>query len=92
MSVGAIPRDEEPQIDAILMDIHMPEMNGFEGTRLIREEEAPGGLRVPITAMMANAMQGDREVCLAAGMDDCLAKPVHAVDLYEILERLAVPD
>jgi two-component system sensor histidine kinase/response regulator len=60
--VGAIPRDEEPQMDAILMDIHIPEMNGFEVTCLIREQETPGGLRVPITAMTADAMQGDREV------------------------------
>jgi CheY-like chemotaxis protein len=90
--VGAIPRDEEPQIDDILMDIHRPEMNGFEAARLIREQETPGGLRVPITAITANAMQGDRKVCLAAGIDDYLAKPVRAVDFYEIMERLAVPN
>jgi CheY-like chemotaxis protein len=88
----AVAAFESGKFDAILMDIHMPEMNGFEATRLIREQETPGGLRVPIIAMTANAMQGDREACLAAGMDDYLAKPVRAMDLYEILERLAVPN
>ena len=82
---------ENGHFDAILMDIHMPEMNGFEATRLIREGEEAGSPRIPIIAMTANAMQGDREACLEAGMDDYLAKPVHATDLYEVLERLAIP-
>ena len=69
----------------------MPEMNGFEATRIIREGEEAGSPRIPIIAMTANAMQGDREACLEAGMDDYLAKPVHATDLYEVLERLAIP-
>ncbi|MFP6882721.1 MAG: PAS domain-containing protein, partial [Roseibacillus sp.] len=82
---------ENGHFDAILMDIHMPEMNGFEATRLIREGEEAGSPRIPIIAMTANAMRGDREACLEAGMDDYLAKPVHATDLYEVLERLAIP-
>ncbi|MFP6875336.1 MAG: PAS domain-containing protein [Roseibacillus sp.] len=82
---------ENGHFDAILMDIHMPEMNGFEATHLIREGEEAGSPRIPIIAMTANAMQGDREACLEAGMDDYLAKPVHAKDLYEVLERLAIP-
>ncbi len=82
---------ENGHFDAILMDIHMPEMNGFEATHLIREGEEAGSPRIPIIAMTANAMRGDREACLEAGMDDYLAKPVHAKDLYEVLERLAIP-
>ncbi|MFP6864783.1 MAG: PAS domain-containing protein [Roseibacillus sp.] len=82
---------ENGHFDAILMDIHMPEMNGFEATHLIREGEEAGSPRIPIIAMTANAMRGDREACLEAGMDDYLAKPVHATDLYEVLERLAIP-
>jgi PAS domain S-box-containing protein len=82
---------ENGHFDAILMDIHMPEMNGFEATRIIREGEEAGSPRIPIIAMTANAMQGDREACLEAGMDGYLAKPVHATDLYKVLERLAIP-
>lgn len=78
---------EEGSYDAILMDIHMPEMNGFEATRIIREKGEALGRHTPIIAMTANAMQGDREACLAEGMDDYLAKPVRAAELYEVLER-----
>lgn len=80
---------EEDSYDAILMDIHMPEMNGFEATRLIREKGEALGRHTPIIAMTANAMQGDREACLAEGMDDYLPKPVRAAELYEVLERFA---
>jgi len=71
----------------ILMDCQMPEMDGFEATRLIREAELTNGRRIPIIAMTANAMQGDREACLAAGMDDYVAKPVQLEQLRAVLER-----
>ncbi len=71
----------------ILMDCQMPEMNGFEATAAIRATEARTGLHVPIIAMTANAMQGDREVCVGAGMDDYLTKPVRLETLRAVVER-----
>ncbi len=79
--------------DLILMDISMPEMDGFEATRRIREEEAAGArARIPIVALTANAMSGDRERCVAAGMDDYLAKPVRKAELLGVLERARMGD
>jgi len=76
--------------DLILMDCQMPEMDGFEATRLIRQQEG-GARRVPILAMTANAMAGDRERCLEAGMDDYLAKPITILGLKEALLRWLSP-
>ncbi len=72
--------------DLILMDCQMPEMDGYAATRAIREREGDGA-HIPIVAMTAEAMRGDRERCLAAGMDDYVAKPVRAEALYAMLDR-----
>ncbi len=74
--------------DVVLMDIQMPEMSGFEVTRTIRDWEQTTGGHVPIVALTAHAMQGDRERCLAAGMDGYLAKPIDGEDLIETVERI----
>jgi CheY-like chemotaxis protein len=78
---------DEQSFDLILMDVQMPEMGGFEATALIREKEARSGRRIPIIAMTAHAMAGDRERCLAAGMDNYLSKPVAASTLLELVSR-----
>jgi len=84
--VEALAAVQAKTYDLILMDCQMPEMDGFQATRAIRAQE-PVGQRVPIIAMTANAMQGDRERCLEAGMDDYLAKPVAILDLKTALQR-----
>jgi CheY-like chemotaxis protein len=74
--------------DLILMDCQMPTMDGFEATRKIRRCQGERG-RVPIIAVTANSMEGDKDRCLQAGMDDYIAKPIQVERLREILERWA---
>jgi PAS domain S-box-containing protein len=69
----------------VLMDCQMPEMDGFEATRAIRKAELTSGRHLPIIAMTANAMEGDRDRCIAAGMDDYISKPVNLENLGKIL-------
>ena len=70
----------------MLMDMQMPEVDGLEGTRRIRAAESDGR-RIPVIAMTANAMPHDRAACLAAGMDDFLAKPVSRIELAAAIAR-----
>jgi PAS domain S-box-containing protein len=75
------------RFDLIFMDCQMPEMDGFEATALIRHRERDGNQKTPICALTANAMEGDREKCLAAGMDDYVSKPVSVEKLQGAIER-----
>ena len=75
----------------VFMDVQMPEMDGIAATRAVRKAELTSGRHVPIVAMTANAMEGDREACIAAGMDDYISKPVNRDRLREVLNRW-VPD
>jgi len=70
------------------MDVQMPEMDGLEATTAIRKLEAVTGAHVPIIALTAHAMKGDREICLAAGADEYLAKPIKAAQLFALIESL----
>jgi CheY-like chemotaxis protein len=73
--------------DLVLMDVQMPEMDGLEATEAVRERERKSGIHIPIIAMTAHAMTGDRERCLSAGMDDYLSKPIHAQQLLDLVKR-----
>jgi signal transduction histidine kinase/ligand-binding sensor domain-containing protein/CheY-like chemotaxis protein len=77
------------QVDVVLMDIQMPEMDGYQATALIRERERSSGTRLPIIALTAHALDRDRERCLAAGMDAHIAKPIKAEELFQIIEDVA---
>jgi len=84
----AVERYRHKNFDLILMDVQMPLMSGLEATEEIRKLEAGNGRHIPIIAMTANAMEGDRECCLEAGMDDYLSKPLQVQALREVLQRV----
>ena len=85
--VEAVAASIAHRFDLILMDCQMPEMDGFQATAAIRSAFASDAPRIPIIALTANAMQGDRERCVEAGMDDYLTKPVRSDELSRILEK-----
>jgi two-component system, sensor histidine kinase and response regulator len=80
---------EKQTFDLVFMDIQMPEMDGMEATAKIRERERLGGAVVPVVALTAHAMKGDQELCLAAGMDDYLTKPIRPQELDALLAKYA---
>lgn len=88
--VDAIVNGAPGAFDVVLMDVQMPVMNGLEATLLIRESES-GESRIPIIAMTANAMAGDREECIASGMDGYIAKPIRSEEFFEVVEAFAKP-
>jgi CheY-like chemotaxis protein len=77
--------------DLVFMDIQMPEMDGYQATQRIREEQQRTSIRTPIVAMTAHAMSGDREKCLAADMDDYISKPISREQLFAVIERNSIP-
>jgi PAS domain S-box-containing protein len=86
-AVDAIDSSTQSPFEVLLMDLQMPEMSGFEATHAIRERERESGGHLPIVALTAHAMVGDRERCLAAGMDGYLSKPIDVNDLIATVER-----
>jgi CheY-like chemotaxis protein len=80
---------ERERFDLVLMDIQMPEMSGLEATAAIRQQEQITGLHIPIIAMTAHAMKGDRERYLEAGMDNYVAKPIKPKELFKVIAEVA---
>jgi CheY-like chemotaxis protein len=85
---AALERWAAGQFDVIFMDVQMPGMDGFAATEAIRARERGTGIHIPIVAMTALAMTGDRERCLSAGMDGYISKPVDRGELTEVLHRM----
>jgi CheY-like chemotaxis protein len=85
---AAVDALERQRYDLVLMDCMMPVMDGFEATRLLRQREAATGRpRVPVIALTASAIAGDRERCLSGGMDDYMSKPLQVEEFMEMVER-----
>ena len=83
---AALETLERDRFDLVLMDVQMPEMDGLEATAAIRQREREHGGRIPIVAMTAHAMQGDRERFLEAGMDAYVSKPINLQELFLVLD------
>ncbi len=83
----AVDRLAEQEFDVVLMDMQMPVMDGYEATAIIRAREHQTGGRIPIVAMTAEALKGDRERCLESGMDDYVSKPISPAEMYRAIER-----
>ncbi len=83
----ALEAMEKEHFDLVLMDVQMPEMDGLEATTLLRKREKTSGNHLPVVALTAHAMKGDRERCITAGMDDYLAKPIRPQELDQLLDR-----
>jgi two-component system, sensor histidine kinase len=79
----------QAEFDIVLMDVQMPVMTGLEAAEAIRRSERDSGVHIPIVAMTAHAMKGDKQLCLASGMDGYLSKPIRSKDLFEALRRFA---
>jgi PAS domain S-box-containing protein len=87
----AVSAARDESFDLIFMDVQMPVLDGFEATARIRQHELESGKRVPIVALTAHAMKGDRQRCLAEDMDDYLPKPIRTEDLWAVINRWAKP-
>jgi PAS domain S-box-containing protein len=87
----AVAASEREGFDVVLMDVQMPEMDGFEATAEIRRRERETGSHLPIIALTAHALKGDREACLEAGMDSYMTKPIRARDLLDLILELIPP-
>jgi two-component system sensor histidine kinase/response regulator len=91
-ALAALDIEGAGAFDLVLMDVQMPDIDGFEATGIIRAREKASGGHLPIIAMTANAMQGDRERCLAAGMDGYVAKPFQAEEVFATIDGVLVND
>jgi len=85
--VKAVEMYSERSFDIVLMDVQMPELDGYKATEQIRRLEGIKNTRKPIIAMTANALSGDKDKCLANGMDDYLSKPVDFNEFYKMIEK-----
>jgi CheY-like chemotaxis protein len=85
---AAVAALEKEAFDVVLMDVQMPEMDGFKATAAIRESERSTGRHTPIVAMTAHALKGDEERCLSAGMDAYISKPIRTNELFATIEKV----
>ncbi len=89
---AALAAISQQSFDVVLMDVQMPELDGLEATRQLRQGERASGKYLPVIAMTAHAMQGDREKCIAAGMTAYIAKPIRPEELFKAIEQVLAPD